>query len=77
MNAVVAPESESRSRASTYARCLAMSKRNEWQIDRDLLRGRIFDFSRKFLHDGLSLVERLGFLGEAEARFLSQVIDSP
>ena len=50
-----------------------MSKRNEWQIVRDLLRGRIFDFSRKFLPDGLSFVERLGFLGDAEARFLSQV----
>jgi len=50
-----------------------MSKRDEWQIDRDLLRGRIFDFSRKFLPDGLSFVEKLDFLSETEARFLSQV----
>ena len=50
-----------------------MSKKVEWQIDRDLIRGREFDFSRKFLPDGLSLTGRLQFLGDADARLLSQV----
>lgn len=56
-----------------YARCLKMSKDVEWQIDRDLMRGRQFDFQRKFLPDGLSLVNRLSILKEPEARFLSQI----
>jgi hypothetical protein len=45
----------------------------EWQIDRDLLQGRTFDFSRKFLPDGLSRIDRLTFLTAEEARLLSQV----
>jgi hypothetical protein len=50
-----------------------LSKKAEWQIDRDLLQGRTFDFSRKFLPDGLSRIDRLTFLGADEARLLSQV----
>ena len=34
-------------RQARYARCVKMSKKNEWQIDRDLIRGRDFDFSRQ------------------------------
>jgi hypothetical protein len=60
-------------RAHRYARCVNLSKKTEWQIDRDLLRDRELDFSRKFLPDGLSFVERLGFLSEDEARLLSQI----
>lgn len=60
-------------RAARYARCVRMSKKAEWQIDRDLMRGRDFDFSRKFLPDGLSRVDRLSFLSGDEARLLSQV----
>ena len=37
-----------------YARCIEVSKRIRWEIDRDVIRGRRFDFSRKFLPDGLS-----------------------
>ena len=60
-------------RAARYARCVKMSKKAEWQIERDLLRGRTFDFSRKFLPDGLSYVDRLGSLSVDEARLLSQI----
>lgn len=60
-------------RAARYARCVRMSKKSEWQIERDLMRGRDFDFSRKFLPDGLSQVDRLGFLTDGEARLLSQI----
>jgi hypothetical protein len=73
MNAAVQEFSAESARASRYARCLKMSKKNEWQIERDLLREREFDLSRKFLPDGLSLVDRLNFLLPAEARLLSQV----
>lgn len=56
-----------------YARCIEASTRIRWDIDRDVIRGRKFDFSEKFLPDGLSLVDRLEFLTDAERRFLSQV----
>jgi hypothetical protein len=59
--------------ADRYAQIVKASKRAEWQIDRDLLQGRTFDFSRKFLPDGLSQVDRLTFLAPDEARLLSQV----
>lgn len=56
-----------------YARCIEASKRINWDIDRDVLRGRKFDFSRKFLPDGLSQVDGLSFLSDDEKRLLSQV----
>ncbi|KWR92141.1 hypothetical protein [Cupriavidus sp. IDO] len=56
-----------------YARCIAASRRIRWDIDRDVIRGRSFDLSHKFLPDGLSLVDELTFLTPAEQRFLSQV----
>jgi hypothetical protein len=72
MNAAVADVAQS-GNAARYARALAASKKAEWKIDEDLIRGRAFDFSHKFLPDGLSLVDRLGFLSAHEARLLSQV----
>jgi hypothetical protein len=56
-----------------YARCIAASKRVRWEIDRDVLRGRSFDRTHKFLPDGLSRVHELTFLDAAEQRLLSQV----
>jgi len=56
-----------------YAKCIEVSKRIRWDIDRDVIRGRRFDFTQKFLPDGLSLAPRLRFLHEPEARLLSQV----
>ena len=73
MNVAVADVLTDSDRAARYARCVKMSKRTEWQIDRDLLRGRDFDFSHKFLPDGLSFVDRLGSLSVDEARLLSQI----
>jgi hypothetical protein len=73
VNAVVADFPADAARAARYARCVQTSKKVEWQIDRDLLRGRDFDFSRRFLPDGLSLVDRLTFLTDEEARLMSQV----
>lgn len=73
MNSVATlPGSES-DNATRYAQIVRSSKKAEWQIDRDLLQDRSFDFSRKFLPDGLSQIDRLTFLNGAEARLLSQI----
>ena len=56
-----------------YARCIEVSRRIRWDIDRDVIRGRRFDLSKKFLPDGLSKIDALPFLGEAGQRFVSQI----
>ena len=56
-----------------YAKCIEVSKRVRFDIDRDVIRGREFDFGRKFLPDGLSMVGRLPFLKPGEQRLFSQV----
>ena len=56
-----------------YAKCVENSKRMRFDIDRDVIRGRTFDFTKKFLPDGLSKVDRLTFLTAAEQRTLSQI----
>jgi len=56
-----------------YAKCVEVSKRIRWDIERDVIRGRKFDFSRKFLPDGLSQVGELEFLNADEQRLLSQI----
>jgi hypothetical protein len=56
-----------------YAKCIEVSRRVRWDIDRDLIRGRRFDFGRKFLPDGLSKVGQLPFLSADEQRLYSQV----
>jgi hypothetical protein len=55
-----------------YARCVEASKKVRWEIDRDVIRGRRFDAARKYLPDGLSLVDGLP-LSDAEKRFASQI----
>jgi hypothetical protein len=56
-----------------YAKCIEVSKRVRWDIDQDVIRGRNFDFSQKFLPDGISKVDQLDFLTEDEKRLLSQI----
>ena len=56
-----------------YARVIEVSKRIRWDIERDVIRGRDFDFGKKFLPDGLSKLGDLSFLTPAEHRFLSQI----
>jgi len=56
-----------------YGRCLENSRRIRWDIDKDVIRGREFDYSGLFLPDGLSMISRLEFLSEADARLLSQI----
>ena len=59
--------------SSRYAKCIEVSKRIRWDTDRDVIRGRQFDFSKKFLPDGLSKVAQLPFLKADEQRLFSQV----
>jgi hypothetical protein len=56
-----------------YAKTIEVSKRIRWDIDRDVIRGRSFDFSQTFLPDGLSLADELTFLTPDQRRFMSQV----
>jgi hypothetical protein len=56
-----------------YAKVIEVSKRVRWEIERDVIRGRQFDYSRTFLPAGLSLVNELGFMSAADQRLLSQV----
>ena len=56
-----------------YAQCVQVSKRIRWEIDRDVIRERDFDYSKPFLPDGLSFADRLEFLGADERRLFSQV----
>jgi hypothetical protein len=56
-----------------YAKCIEVSKRVRWDIDDDVIRGRQFDFGKKFLPDGLSKVDTLTFLDPQQKKFLSQI----
>jgi hypothetical protein len=56
-----------------YARCISVSKRVRWDIDEDVIRGRSFNRSDKYLPDGLSLVTEFTTLSEDEKRFVSQI----
>ena len=56
-----------------YARCIHTSKRVRWDLDEDVIRGRTFVVTHKFLPDGLSLVEAFTTLSADEKRFVSQI----
>jgi len=56
-----------------FARCISASKRVRWDTEADVIRGRRFDTTQKFLPDGLSLIRQLDFLSADEQRFLSQI----
>jgi hypothetical protein len=56
-----------------YARCIKASKRVRWDIEADVFRGRAFDFTRKFLPDGLTKVHDLAFLTATEKKLMSHV----
>lgn len=56
-----------------YARCIENSRKVNWDIEKDVIQGRSFDYACKFLPDGLSLMNEFGFLSADEQRLLSQV----
>jgi len=59
--------------AKVYARCIEVSKRIRWEIERDVIRGRSFEFDKKFMPDGLSQVSQLSFLSASDRRLFSQI----
>src|SRR5438046_8779244 len=59
--------------ANRYARCIDMSKRVRWDIDKDVIRGRRFDTANKFLPDGLTLADQFTTLSADEKRLVSQI----
>ena len=71
--AVATPRNAVVSTTERYAKVIEASKRIRWDIDRDVIRGRQFDVSKKFMPDGLSKIPALTFLTPAEKRFLSQI----
>jgi hypothetical protein len=56
-----------------YARAIEASKRARLDIDRDVIRGRVFDFSTTFLPDGLTKLDELAFLNAGDRRLMSQI----
>src|ERR1700760_3958950 len=56
-----------------YARCIRASKMVSWDIDRDVIGGRTFDTSQKYLPDGLSLAPNFFPPSGSEKRFISQI----
>ncbi len=56
-----------------YAKVIEVSKRVRWEIERDVIRGRHFDYGKAFLPAGLSLVDELDFVSQDDRRLLSQV----
>jgi len=56
-----------------YAKAIEVSKRVRFDIERDVIRGRTLDVTKKFLPDGLSRVDSLEFLSDAQARLMSQI----
>mgnify|MGYP001817769791 CR=1 FL=1 len=56
-----------------YARCISVSKRVRWDIEDDVIQGRSFNRSDKYLPDGLSQIPVFTTLSEDEKRFVSQI----
>jgi hypothetical protein len=75
MSAISADGAAYRPRTSSecYAKCIEVSKRVQWDIERDVVRGRNFDFARRFLPEGLARIEGLELLGTYDKRRLSQI----
>jgi hypothetical protein len=59
--------------STRYAKCIEASKKVRWDIDKDVIRGRSFDFTKKFMPDKLAQIERFGLTNPDERRFLSQI----
>jgi hypothetical protein len=73
MNAVATSLTPEQGRTGRYAQIVRLSKKTEWQIERDVLANREFDFNRNFLPAGLSRVDTIPFLNPQDQKLLSQV----
>ena len=59
--------------SSRYAKCIEASKKVRWDIDKDVIRGRGFEFTKKFMPDKLAQIARFALTNPDERRFLSQI----
>ncbi len=59
--------------AKSYAKCIEVSKRVRWDMDKDVFRGRDFSANEKYLPDGITEMVRFDFLDGLERRLMSQV----
>ncbi len=73
MNAVAIDTAVATPEASRYAKIVEVSKRIRWDIERDVIRGRHFNFDNKFLPDGLSRLDRSSLADAGERRLMSQI----
>jgi hypothetical protein len=64
---------QARVNTDAYARCIEVSKRIRWDIDRDVIRARHFDPGHTFLPNGLSQLDRIPWLQDDERLLLSQI----
>lgn len=58
---------------SRYAKVIEVSKRIRWEIERDVIKGRRFNFNNKFLPDGLTRLDRSSLRGAGERRVMSHI----
>ncbi len=70
---ILEPQAPTADAAPKYARCLDASRRVRWDIERDVIRGRHFDFGHRFLPDALSRAGELAQLQPHERCLLWQV----
>jgi hypothetical protein len=56
-----------------YAKVVEVSKRVRWEIERDIIKGRHFNFGNKFLPDGLTRLDRSHLTDASELRLMSQI----
>lgn len=61
------------SEVARYARTITASKRVRWDIDADVFAGREFDFTHRFLPDGLARLSSFTTLNDAERLLVSQI----
>ena len=61
------------SSSERYAKCIQASKSVRWDLEKDVIRGRAFDRSQKFLPDGLALPQEFEGLSPDELRLVSQI----
>jgi hypothetical protein len=58
---------------NSYAKCIKASKQVRWDIEEDVIRGRVFDTATKYLPDGLTLAAEFTSLSADEKRFVSHI----
>jgi hypothetical protein len=73
VNAVAIDAPVTPAQPSRYAKVIEVSKRIRWEIERDVIKGRHFNFANKFLPDGLSRLDRSSLANPGERLLMSQI----